>query len=197
MFMASSVDEDGLATVADSKEATSKAGPKAVVHNNTRFSPASLLEDPATTVPPSPSLNTEIIARRDAARAAAGSNATDSEFPLGGETPRVNGYAFVDEDEPENILQPEQPDASFSYRDLLAGQVGDATPNPFRISESRKREELHHRLVEKTAKAKRVKEKDRIAPSTPAEAMTPGMKNTTSSGNMTPAARKLAWNESP
>ena len=190
MFMASSVDEEGFPTVADGREAASKAGPKAVVYNNTRFPSTALLEDPAGPVPPSPSLNTSIIGRRDAARAAAGSNATDTDFSSGGETPRVNGYAFVDEDEPENIPQPTHPGLNFSYRDLLAGQVGEATPNPFKISETRKREDLHHRIVEKTAKAKRAKEKERTVPLTPGPPMTPGNKHT-GTENMTPAARKL------
>lgn len=187
MFNASSIDEEGLTTVMETHEASSKAGPKAVVRTNTRFAPQSLLEDPTGPLPPSPSLNTSIIARRDAARAAASSS--DTEFPDGSETPRVNGYAFVDEDEPENVPRPEQGGGP-SYRDLLAGQVGDATPNPFTISQVRRREDLHHRLVDKTNKAKRAKA---AAQRSQHSALTPagGTRGTTAGGNMTPAARKL------
>jgi protein DGCR14 len=183
MFNASSVDEDGLETIADVKEANSKAPPKAVVHNNTRF-PVQALQDDGP-VPPSPSLNTSIIARRDAARAVR----SETEYS-GGETPRVNGYSFVDEDEPGNIPQP-KPSAP-SYRDLLAGQVGDGTPNPFRIVETRKREDLHHRMVERENAKKRTKALETVKGSL--SSLTPSNGGRTpggNAGNMTPAARRL------
>ena len=178
MFSASSVDEDGVETVAQVKEASSKAAPKGVNYGNTRFTSQALHGDSADGfVPPSPSLNTTIIARRDAARAAR----SETEYS-GGETPRVNGYAYVDEDEPEDVSQ--EPSAlELSYRDLLAGQAGDGTPNPFKIGDVRRREELHHRMVEKGAKKKRLKDAETVR--TPAPG-TPG-----GSGNWTPAARKL------
>ena len=184
MFNASSVDEVGLETIAEVKEANSRAPPKAVVHSNTRF-PVQALQDVGP-VPPSPTLNTSIIDRRDAARAAR----SDTEYS-GGEIPLVNGYAFVDEDEPENIPQPE-PSAP-SYRDLLAGQVGDGTPNPFRIANTCKREDLHHRMIAKENTKKRNKALETIKGSIT------GMKPVSSSGgmpgatggNMTPAARSL------
>lgn len=183
MFNVDSVDEQGLETIAETKEANSKAPPKAVVHSNTRFPVQALQADGP--VPPSPSLNTSIIARRDAARVAR----SETEYS-GGETPRVNGYAFVDEDEAQNIPQPE-PSAP-SYRDLLAGQVGDPH-NPFKISDNRKREDLHHRLVEKENAKKRTKALETVKGSlldwTPTNdgGRTPGP----ASGNMTPAARSL------
>jgi protein DGCR14 len=180
MFHATSVDEDGIDTVAQIKEASSKAGPKGVNYGNTRFTPQALNnESTERCVPPSPSLNTSIIARRDAARDAR----SETEY-AGGETPRVNGYAYVDEDEPENI--PEEATAlEPSYRDLLAGQAGDGTPNPFKIGEVRRREDLHHRLVERDAKRKRLKSAETVR--TP----NPGTPGGSRSGNLTPAARKL------
>ncbi|KAI1612190.1 sepiapterin reductase [Exophiala viscosa] len=181
MFNASSVDEDGLQTVQEVKEQNSKAGPKHVVHANTRFPSMLYVDDPGP-VPPSPSLNTDIIARRDAARhKRAGADTdteTESEF-TGGETPRVNGYAFVDEDEPENV--PVENTAP-SFRDLLAGQVGDATPNPFKISENGKREDLHMRMLDRQAKRQREKDRQTARPADIAA---------TPAGNMTPAARRL------
>ncbi len=104
MFFASSVDDDdGLSTAQDVKETVSKARMKEVIHENTRFP---LLqyddEEDGVQVPPSPSLNTDIIARRDASRAAGTESEADMEYP-GGDTPRINGYAFVDEDEPSSV----------------------------------------------------------------------------------------------
>jgi protein DGCR14 len=185
MFIPRSVDEDGIETEQERKEAASKAGEKRIVYENTRFpSLEYLASQPPDQIPPSPSLNTEIIEQRDAARLGrAGSDIT--EYP-GGETPRVNGYAFVDEDEPSQtatiIQQADRP----SYRDLLAGQVGESTPNPFNISSTRRREEIHRRLVEKTAKKNREKERLITKPSGIV-----GMTPTGAAGNMTPAAKKL------
>ncbi|KAL2419804.1 hypothetical protein ABEF95_004438 [Exophiala dermatitidis] len=217
MFPATSIDEDApqLQTVAEHKEQLSKMGPKQVVHANTRFPPMLYVDDEDPKFPPqSPSLNTEIIARRDDARrsAARKDKDMDADTGTGAETPRVNGYAFVDEDEPENISQNDKTDSNLpSYRDLLAGQF-DATPNPFKIGDIRKREELHLRMVEKQAKMKRDKERDRLKDSdshtpphrlrawTPRSAiLTPGggasasasASSSANMGNMTPAARRL------
>ncbi|KAJ9611517.1 hypothetical protein H2200_004701 [Cladophialophora chaetospira] len=182
MFNASSVDEEGLETVQDVKEQKSRAGAKEVIHANTRFPPLQHMDDPGP-VPRSPSLNTEIIAQRGSRRAP---SEVTTEF-TGGETPRVNGYAFVDEDEPSAIPPPEE--SVPSYRDLLAGQVGDGTPNPFKINEIRKREGLHMRMVERQAKKQREKDRETIRTPGTTGGMTP-----VAGGNMTPAARKLMEN---
>ncbi|KAH0846244.1 sepiapterin reductase [Fonsecaea pedrosoi] len=197
MFNATSVDEDGLQTVQEVKEQISKAGPKHVVHANTRFPPMQYVDEPGP-VPPSPSLNTEIIARRTTRgmQRGDGDSATTTDFP-GSETPRVNGYAFVEEDEPENLGQGTDSSAP-SYRDLLAGQVGDGTPNPFKISEIRKREDLHLRILEKQARRKRERERETMKTPGPASSLF-GVGGKTPStatgggggGNMTPAARRL------
>ena len=180
MFNAPSIDESNLPTTWDLRQATSKAGPRQIIHENTRFPPLHHLDEPPSQIPPSPSLNTDIIAARDAQR----STSTAPSSFAGDATPRVAGYAFVDEDEPDPDPAPNtKPEPT--YRDLLAGQVGDSTPNPFRLSSTRKREDLHHRLVEEVAVKKRVKEKEvqRIDTGT-----TPGGQ---AAGNMTPAGRML------
>ncbi|KAK5074453.1 hypothetical protein LTR70_005883 [Exophiala xenobiotica] len=165
-----SIDEQGLLTIQDQKEALSKAGPKQIIHENTRFPPSGPRweaddEDDAT------SIHTSFIARRNAR----GDGATDLGAIAGAETPRVNGYAFIDEDEePPTPAIKEEP----TYRDLLAGQAGDGVPNPFRLNETRLREDLHHRLVEQDAEKKRAKQKE----------TTKGGKEV---GNMTPAARRM------
>jgi protein DGCR14 len=184
MFLASSIDEDGLPTTMEVNQANSKAGARETVHANTRFPPLQYIDDPGP-LPPSPSLNTDIIARRKILRVGSVATTTETEFS-GAETPRVNGYAFVDEDEPETITQVQQEP---SYRDLLAGQVGDAAPNPFKLSDTRKREDLHHRMVEKQARRKR--EKDREIVRTPLGIADKGAGGKTPMGNMTPAGRKL------
>jgi len=169
MFIPStSIDEQGLPTTMDLKQSMSKAGPKQIVYENTRFPPSGPSysaeddnEDDAT------SIHTSFIARRN--------TSTDIGTTTGAETPRVNGYSFVDEDdEPPPPPKPSEP----SYRDILAGQVGDATSNPFKLNDNRKREDLHYRLVQRDAEKKRVKEKELV----------PGGKEV---GNMTPAGRKL------
>lgn len=194
MFHASSVDEDGVQTVQEVKEQTSKAGPKHVVHANTRFPPTQYMDDPGP-IPPSPSLNTEIVADRDLQRI----KPSNTSLP-GSETPRVNGYAFVEEDEAQNL--PEEPARPApSYRDLLAGQAGDGTPNPFKIGALRPREDLHLRMLEKQAQRAREKERDTRSPLTQraktpasiAQGDTPAAGSNTPlrAGNMTPAARRL------
>jgi protein DGCR14 len=133
--------EDSVETVAQKAQAASKAAPKGLVYSNTRMPGLVTVEEPQ--VPPSPSLSAiqDAIAGRP--------RPTDSEPGYSGsETPRVNGYAFVDEDEPE----PEGP--SESSPTILLGK-GDATPNPFRIKEHSKREDLHHRMVDRVARTKR------------------------------------------
>lgn len=180
MFHADSIDEThpSIPTIASQKQLASKAGPKETIYANTRFPPLTTLQSTTSDgpIPPSPSLNTDIIAARGT-RSEAGSGLGYT----GAETPRVNGWAFVDEDEPEP-----EPHEGPTYRDLLAGQAPDATPNPFKLSTVQKREALHHRLVEKTAAGKRTKEKD----TTPARGVlaTPRRDG---GGNMTPAAQRL------
>lgn len=143
MFPPDSV-EDALVTVAQAAQDASTAPPRAIVYNNTRLPAGS---DPHGSVPPaSPSLSAVDDAIRGRPRPAASEAAY-----AGSETPRVNGYAFVDEDEPEPEPEPAV-DSSLLQR---LGVTADAGPNPFTIKQASRREELHHRLVDKSAKAKR------------------------------------------
>ncbi|KAL8673849.1 MAG: hypothetical protein Q9168_001761 [Polycauliona sp. 1 TL-2023] len=148
MFAPSSI-EDSLQTVVQKAEETSKAPPKAIVYDNTRLPNPSGGRPAADTssaqIPPSPSLS----AVRDAIAGRPRPTASEVTFG-GGETPRVNGYAFVDSEEPSPPSPP--PPSSHS----LLGS-GDNTVNPFTIKEDSKRDRLHHRMVDKVAKGKRVK----------------------------------------
>ncbi|KAL8941483.1 MAG: hypothetical protein Q9216_002211 [Gyalolechia sp. 2 TL-2023] len=146
MFTPSSV-EDSLQTVAQRAEESSKAPPKAVIYDNTRLAALSTSTADSESIPPSPSLS----AVQDAL--AGQPRPTASEAAIGGgrtTTPRVNGYAFVDSEEPS-------PPSPIQQSSLTLLGSGDKNPNPFNIKEKSKREDLHHRMVDKVAKGKRVK----------------------------------------
>ena len=177
MFAPSSI-EDNTQTVAQKHEEISVAPPKAVVYDNTRISQPSSSEK--SDIPPSPSLSAvkEAIAGRPRP------TASEASF-TGASTPRVNGYAFVDSEEPES------PPPPMPSGPLLLG-TGDSTPNPFKLRESSKREALHHRMVDKVAKGKRLASGNRQAelktPATPRFLSSPRIEK---NGALTPAAERL------
>jgi protein DGCR14 len=172
--------EDSVETVAQKAQVDSRAAPKGVVYGNTRMPPVKMMVTPR--IPPSPSL----VAVRDAI--AGRPHRTDSEPGYdGSETPRVNGYAFVDD-------EPEEQEYSLPPEPIVLGK-GDATPNPFKIKEQSKREDLHHKMVDKAAKTKRASSKSGMTgrvdttpipkfPSSP----------TVGVGGLTPAAQRL-WSK--
>jgi protein DGCR14 len=169
--------EDSVETVAQRAQVESRAAPKSVVYDNTRMPLSAVAADPK--VPPSPSLS----AVRDAI--AGRPRLTDSESGYdGSETPRVNGYAFVDD-------EPESQEYEAPLDPIVLGK-GDATPNPFKIKEQSKREDLHHRMVDRVAKTKRASSK---AGMTGKVDVTPVPKYPSSPrvgvGGLTPAAQRL------
>jgi protein DGCR14 len=172
--------EDSVETVAQRAQVESRAAPKGVVYDNTRMPIAVVVADPK--VPPSPSLS----AVRDAI--AGRPRLTDSELGYdGSETPRVNGYAFVDDDpEPQEYGAPLEP--------IILGK-GEAAPNPFKVKEQSKREDLHHRMVDRVAKTKRASLKVGMTGKVDA---TPVPKFPSSPrvgvGGLTPAAQRL-WSK--
>lgn len=135
--------EDSVETIAMRSQRTSRAEPKGVVYGNTRLLAP---EGTGTEVPASPSLSAIQDAIAGKPRKGLFS---DSDFN-GGETPRVNGYAFVD-DEPEE------------YNSVPTSKIelpkADATPNPFKMQAQSAREDLHHRMVDRNAKTKRASTK--------------------------------------
>ncbi|RAL10113.1 splicing factor ESS-2 family protein [Aspergillus homomorphus CBS 101889] len=148
MFAPSSV-EDTHETIQQKAEAASRAAPKCVVYQNTRLPDEALQQPFGNAPPPSPSISAinDAIAGRP--------RPTDSEPGyIGSETPRVNGYAFVDEDEPEYDPGSTGGNGSIIDDSHLLG-TSDATPNPFLIKENRKREDLHHRMVDRVARTRR------------------------------------------
>ena len=170
--------EDSIQTVAQKREELSVAPPKSVVYDNTRINqPAS---SDGSAIPPSPSLS----AVKDAIAGRPRPTASEASF-TGASTPRVNGYAFVDSEEPDSPPPPTNSDP------LLLG-TGDSTPNPFKLKESSKREALHHRMVDKVAKGKRVatgkREAELRTPATPRFLSSPRIER---KGGLTPAAQRL------
>ena len=154
MFLPQSI-EDTHQSVMQRNEETSAAPPRAVVYDNTRLSNVSSSSDAeAAGVPPSPSLS--------AVRDAIGGNprrSSNSSF-AGASTPRVNGYAFVDDREPELSPPSTTSDITSSSSSTnalrLLASDNDSTPNPFKLSASTRREELHHRMVDKVARNNRI-----------------------------------------
>lgn len=146
--------EDVQQTVAQAAEEKSNAPLKAIAHDNTRLA----LPSAEAITAPSPSLSAIDAAIAGRPRA------TDTEPGYdGSETPRVNGYAFVDEEPTARELRREASHESDSDDErqehllqlLTEANGGDSTANPFKLSESSRRETLHHALVERTSKSKR------------------------------------------
>lgn len=149
MFTPGSVEEQHE-THQQKAEAASRAGPKQVVYGNTRIDTSTTAGSDGSLIPPSPSLSA--IKDAIAGRVRHTDDSSVGGEYTGSETPRVNGYAFVDEDEPE-----EDDEAVYERLRLLASErsSGYTTPNPFDIKENRKREDLHHRMVDRVARKKR------------------------------------------
>jgi protein DGCR14 len=165
-----------LETPADRAQAESRAAPKMIVYANTRMPGPSIVQEES--VPPSPSLS----AVRDAIAGKARSAYQDSTTGPGDETPRVNGYAFVDDEDDEPL--PPAPR-------IVIG-AADTTPNPFQLQDQGKREALHHRMVDKIARTKRT---SAVQGLTGRVERTPVPKFPSSprvfGGSMTPAAQRL------
>ncbi|KAJ4369894.1 hypothetical protein N0V83_005658 [Neocucurbitaria cava] len=134
MFGPDSV-EPWASTRAHEAEKASLAPPKRVLYNNTRL-PA---PESGPIRPPSPTLS----AVRDAVAGRPRLNPSEGGYP-GSETPRVNGYAFVDAHPPEPEEQDDAP------TDLLERFGVDSTSKatPFTIQDSSAREKMHHKMVE-------------------------------------------------
>jgi protein DGCR14 len=149
---------DGLVeTVAERAQAESRAEPKRIVYENTR-APVPVAaqrakgagdagEEKSRAGSPSLSEIRSAIAGRGRACDVESSVGVAS----GGETPRVNGYALVDDEEPE----PEPQRGRKGKVPVIDLGPVDATPNPFQLQEQRKREALHHRMVERISQSKR------------------------------------------
>ncbi|EQK98268.1 nuclear protein Es2 [Ophiocordyceps sinensis CO18] len=172
MFQPSGLDE-GVTTVAQRAEEASRMGPRAIVYENTRI--------PQPHVPQRPTSPT-MSEIRDAAAGRPRHQDRDSSDFSGGETPKVNGYTYVDDENDEPSAAQSSPALDFG--------PGDAH-NPFKLQELRKRESLHERLVERIAKSNKESSRHGLAgkaekihvPRFPSSPRIPG--------NLTPAAQRL------
>ncbi|KAI0434667.1 nuclear protein DGCR14 [Xylaria sp. FL1042] len=187
MFAPDGVDDSKLETQIQAAEAASRAPPKAVNYQNTRLPVPQISEEES--IPPSPSLSAirDAIAGR---RRPSDSEAT-STAGAGSETPRVNGYAFVDDEDPEP--DPETPHAT---PQINLGP-GDATPNPFVIKEQSRREALHHHMVDRISQSKRASSKlgaTGKVDQTPVPKFPSSPRVTAAGGSLTPAAQRL-WSK--
>lgn len=175
MFAPDSI-EDSLETLAQKAQNESRAEPKGVAYANTRLPNIDMVAE--ASVPSSPSLS----AVKDAV---AGHRTMTESGYNGSETPRVNGYAFVD-DEPEEDYQPPV---------TITLSKGDAVKNPFIIKDQSKREDLHHRIVDEKARSKRNSQRVGLTGRVDA---TPVPKFPSSprvnAGGLTPAAQRL-WSK--
>lgn len=127
--------EDGVVTVAQQRDDDSRMAPRQIVYANTKAPQPHIPQRP-----PSPTMSSV----RDAIAGKPRQRDQDSSVVGGAETPRVNGYAFVDDEDDE-------PDASELAPNIDLGP-GDAY-NPFKLQEQRKRESLHERMVDRIAKS--------------------------------------------
>lgn len=182
MFAPSSI-EDSHQTIQQRAEETSRLPPKAVIYDNTRLAPP--LPDPDPAIPPSPSLS----AIHDALAGRPRPTASEPGIP-GSATPRVAGYAFVDSapsPSPSALGASSLGWGSIESSSSLLGS-GDATPNPFKIKERSRREDLLHRMVDRVARNKRVAKREvEGATPVPRFASSPAVGR----GGLTPAARRL------
>lgn len=178
----SSIEGTSMQTIQQTAEATSRAPLKSVVYDNTRL-PSSSSRTPISR-PPSPTHSAVHAALSGHPRPSASSSS--SSFINGPSTPRVAGYSFVDPD-PKPAPTPVYTPIPVS----LLGS-GDASPNPFNIRESGRRETLHLKMVDKMAKGKRTASKKEVLGGSPVPrfASSPRI----GLGGLTPAGQKLAGN---
>lgn len=194
--------EESANTIAEDAQIRSNAPPKSVTYSSTRLPPKNAAAEDV--VPPSPSMSAIDAAIAGRPRPTASESGYN-----GAETPRVNGYAFVDaEPTPSEIGIPvtdEEADAAEreAAMQFLPKVDAEGGKNLFNLSERSKREDLHMRLVEK-ADAGRRKEKSggrldhlRDLGITPRGSPTPRLSSTPKRGAMTPAAQRLAGSIGP
>ncbi|KAL7625477.1 hypothetical protein AAE478_004697 [Parahypoxylon ruwenzoriense] len=170
--------EDSMETVVERAEAESRAAPKGVNYENTRLAGPNISDNES--VPPSPSLS----AVRDAIAGKRRGGDLDS-TTAGSETPRVNGYAFVDDEEPKDELPP-------APRINLG--PGDSTPNPFTIKEQSRREALHHRMVDRISQSRKTSSKIGMTGKTDKTPIPRFPSSPRVTGGLTPAAQRL-WSQ--
>lgn len=175
MFKVESV-EDDFKSVAQQSAESSRAGPKTIVLENTRVP-----EPHVPKRPPSPTASSirDAIAGRPRAK--------DRDSAVGGgETPRVNGYSFVDDEDDE----PELPPRPAPVIDLGPGDAN----SPFRVQDQGKRESLHERMVDRISKSKKDASRNGMTGKVDATPVPKFPSSPRVTGGLTPAAQRL-WSK--
>lgn len=178
MYMPDSI-EDSYQTTSQAAAEASLAPPKTISYASTRL-PGTSTANTSSTVPASPSLSAIDAAiaghPRPSARNTNGDGDTDTnaEYYAGAETPRVRGYAFVDAEPTAAELavlhaqqhgtpvsdaevEKAEREAAMALMPTLdsvsTGRMGEK--GGFKLQTQSRREELHHRMVEKSSLARR------------------------------------------
>lgn len=172
MFQPSGLD-DNVTTLAQKADESSRMGPRAIVYENTRI--------PQPHVPQRP-LSPTMSAIREAAAGRPRHQDRDSSDIGGGETPRVNGYTYVDDEDDESS-------AAHSTPAIDLGP-GDAH-NPFKLQELRRRESLHERLVDRIARSNKESARNGLVGNADKGKVPKFPSSPRISGNFTPAAQRL------
>ncbi|PHH62180.1 hypothetical protein CDD81_7374 [Ophiocordyceps australis] len=170
MFVPEGLNDD-VVSMAQRDQDQSHMAPMTIAYENTKMPQPDIPQRP-----PSPTMS----AVRDAISSRPRPRDQDSTIMGGDETPRVNGYRFVD-DEDEDTM-PAAPSINLGPGD---------SHNPFKIQEQRKRETLHERLVERVAKSNKEVSGNGLSGRTdklkaPKFASSPRV-----AGDLTPAAQRL------
>ncbi|RCI07482.1 hypothetical protein L249_4519 [Ophiocordyceps polyrhachis-furcata BCC 54312] len=165
--------EEGVVTVAQRAEDASRMPPKTIVYENT-----GIPEPHAPKQPPSPTMSSirDAIAGRPRPQDRSSSDAGV------GETPGLNGYTFVGEDDGETVMPESPPPINLG--------PGDAY-NPFKLQQLRKRESLHERLVDRIAKTNKESSRRGLGRRSELQQVPKFPSSPRNSGDFTPAAQRL------
>lgn len=176
MFSPDGADES-LPTVSQMAESESRMGPKTIVYANTRIP-----EPHHPKRPPSPTMSSI----RDAVAGRPRKSDRDSSVVSGGETPRVNGYAFVDDEDDDD-------DDYDGPAPVINLGPGDAN-NPFKLQDQRKRETIHEKMVDDIARSKKEASRNGATGRTPHLQVPKFPSSPKVTGNLSPAAQRL-WSK--
>ncbi|EGX92504.1 molecular chaperone (ABC1), putative [Cordyceps militaris CM01] len=168
--------DDGIETRAQAADAASRSGPKTVVYANTRVPQPHLPQRP-----PSPTMSSI----RDAISGRPRAKDSFSSAAGGGETPRVNGYAFVDDEDDDDALAKEEP--------VIDLGPGDSN-NPFKIQDRGKGDVLHEKIVDRIAKSNRESSRNGFTGRSEHLDVPTFPSSPRVSSDLTPAARRL-WSK--
>ncbi|KAG5978002.1 hypothetical protein E4U55_006426 [Claviceps digitariae] len=168
--------DDGVITIAQRAEEASRMPPRSIDYANIRAP-----QQNAPRRPPSPTMS----AVKDAIAGKPRLRDQDSSVVGGGETPRVNGYSFVDDEDDEP-----GPQTAPLTINLGPGDVH----NPFKLQNQRKRELLHERMVDRISKSNKESARKGLTGKGSTPQVPQFLSSPRVSGDLTPAAQRL-WSK--